>query len=237
LLTKTTLNPILLDLNKFTFSTRIGFYQNSNLWPSSSFKYSVKRKLMKLFTYNKFLPNVTMWYYNTLVKFIEYSTGKKVYLKFNPFIENSLTYSDLARCSLWAPRIGSFQRLLGHRIFVNESLRILHLAIRFKDPTFLSNWIKAMLYRMSFWKYRLLFRFLKYAMRYLFWVYFPELEFKGLKLKLKGKISVAGNARTRTLVYTIGETGHAKMNNRVLSHFTTINSFTGVMGFRLSFYF
>jgi len=50
---------------------------------------------------------------------------------------------------------------------------------------------------------------------------------------LKGKISVAGNARTRTLLYRIGETSHSKVNNRVLSDFTTINSFTGVMGFKI----
>jgi hypothetical protein len=71
----------------------------------------------------------------------------------------------------------------------------------------------------------------------LFWAYFPDLNFKGLKLRLKGKISVAGNARTRKLVYAIGETSHATVNNRVISDFTTVNSFTGVMGFRMTFYF
>jgi hypothetical protein len=54
-----------------------------------------------------------------------------------------------------------------------------------------------------------------------------------LKLKLKGKISVAGNARTRTLVYKIGETGYSKLNNRVLSDFSLINTFTGVLGFKI----
>ena len=234
---KTAVLPLLKDLTRFNFSSRITFYQNSNLWPSSIFKYAVRRKILKVFTYNKFLPNVTMWYYNTLIRFMENCSGKKVYLKFNPFIENSLTFSDLARCQMWMPRLWSFQKLLGHRIFINESLKILHLALRFKDPVFLSNWIKSMLYRLSFWKYRLLFRYLKYAMRYLFWTHFPELNFKGLKLKLKGKISVAGSARTRTLVYKIGETSHATVNNRVLSHFTTVNTFTGVMGFRMWFYF
>jgi len=70
--------------------------------------------------------------------------------------------------------------------------------------------------------------------------YYPcseEIGFRGLKLTLRGKISVAGNARTRTLFYAIGDTSNAKMNNRVLSYFTTVNSFTGVMGFTLLFYF
>ena len=138
---------------------------------------------------------------------------------------------------MWFGRVNPYQRILGHRIFVHESLRIFHLAIRFRDPTFLSNWIKAMLYRMSFWKYRVLFRFIKYILRTLFWAHFEELDFRGVKITLRGKISVAGNARTRTLAFTVGNTSHSEMNNRVLSSFTNIHSFTGVMGFRLSFYF
>lgn len=235
--TKSFLQPYMSEFHRYNFSSRVNFYENSNLWPSIHLNYTIKRKLFKRIHSIKFVPNVTMWYYDTLVKFIEHYTSRRVYLKFNPFIENSLTYIDLARCSMWEPRVYAFQRILGHRIFVNESLRILHLALRFRDPAFLSNWMKTMLYRMSFWKYRLLFRYVKFTMRYLFWPHFEELGFKGLKFILRGKISVAGNARTRTLVYTIGETSHAKVNNRVLSEFTTVNSFTGVMGFLVSFYF
>jgi ribosomal protein S3 len=178
-----------------------------------------------------------MWYYNMLIRFIENCSGKKVYMKFNPFVENSLSFSDLARCDLWYSRITGFQRILGPRIFLKESLKILFVAFKYKDPTFLANWIKGMLARMSFWKYKLLFRYLKYVMRYLFWFQFENLKFKGLKLRLKGKISVAGNARTRTLVYAIGETSFSKINNKVVSDYSTINTFTGVLGFKVWFFF
>ena len=83
----------------------------------------------------------------------------------------------------------------------------------------------------------MLFRYVKYVLQALFYTYFSELDFKGVKLVVRGKISVAGNARTRTLAYSIGSTSHSQMNNRILSHFTTIHSFTGVMGFRLTFYY
>lgn len=209
----------------------------SNLLPLTFFKHTIRRKVIKLVVSSKYLPRTTTYFYRSLIQFMEFYTGKKVYLKFNPFIENSLTYADLARCYMWFGRVNPYQRILGHRIFVHESLRIFHLALRFKDPTFLSNWIKAMLYRMSFWKYRVLFRYIKYVLRNLFWAHFDELDFKGIKLTLRGKISVAGNARTRTLTFSVGKTSHSEMNNRVLSDFTNIHSFTGVMGFRLSFYF
>ena len=62
---------------------------------------------------------------------------------------------------------------------------------------------------------------------------FNELGAKGFKVKLKGKISVAGNARTRTLVYRVGDTSHSKMSNRVAYDLSFINTFTGVLGFKL----
>ena len=229
--------PSLNSLTTHSFSSRINVFRLTNLWPSTFLNFTLKRKILKIFSFNKFLPNVTMWYYNLLIRFMESCTGKKVFLKFNPFIENFLSFSDIARCNMWSIRINSFQRLLGPKIFLNESLRIMHIALRFKDPTFFANWIKGMLNRMSFWKYRLLFRYIKFAMRYLFWLHFNELNFKGLKIKLKGKISVAGNARTRTLVYRIGETGYSKIENRVICDSSIINTFTGVLGFKIWFFF
>ena len=226
-----------LNLCRYGFADRSLLLTKTNLWPLQLFRYNIRRKVVKVVVNTRYLPRTTSYFYKTLVSFMEYYTGKKVYLKFNAFVENALTYSDLARCYMWFNRVLGFQRILGHRIFVHESLRIFHVAIRFRDPTFLSNWIKAMLYRMSFWKYRVLFRYIKYVLRMLFWSQFDDLDFKGVKLALRGKISVAGNARARSLLFSVGETSHSEMNHRVLSHFTTVHSFTGVMGFRLTFYF
>lgn len=62
---------------------------------------------------------------------------------------------------------------------------------------------------------------------------FADLGVKGLKLKLKGKISAAGNSRKRTILYRVGETSHSAVDLRVLHEFKTINTFTGVMGFQV----
>jgi len=229
--------PALYDVQRYNFSSRVQLFQTSNLWPVSTFSYVIRRRLLKTFTNRQFSPEMTMWVYYNLVRFMEHYSGRKVYLQFNPFVENSLTFHDLSRCYLWESRLRTFQRLLGAKIFVGESLRILYLALKSHDPKFLGNWIKEMLYRLSFWKSRLLFRYLKYVMKHFYYPCSEEIGFRGLKLTLRGKISVAGNARTRTLFYAIGDTSNAKMNNRVLSYFTTVNSFTGVMGFTLLFYF
>jgi ribosomal protein S3 len=62
---------------------------------------------------------------------------------------------------------------------------------------------------------------------------FDELDVKGIKFRLKGKISVAGNARTRTLLQRTGVTGHATFNNKVMTHLSLVPSFTGVMGLKV----
>jgi ribosomal protein S3 len=90
-----------------------------------------------------------------------------------------------------------------------------------------------MLKRLSFWKYRLIFRYLKFLLRHVFRPNFHLFDFRGVKLRLKGKISVAGNARTRTLFLRVGDTSHSKANNRVAYDLSYIHTFTGVMGFKL----
>ena len=209
----------------------------SNFVPALAIKFTIYRRILRVVGFSKFIPNVVPYYQYTLIQFLESMTGKRVYLKFNPFIENSLTFLDLSRCMVWEQRVMGFRRILGPKIFLNESLRIIYLSIKNKDSTFLTNWIKAMLYRMSFWKYRVIFRYLKYVIKVLFRPYFEELDFKGLKIKLKGKISIAGNGRTRTLMYRIGQTSNATFDNRVNYTLTLVHTFTGVLGFQLWFYY
>jgi ribosomal protein S3 len=66
---------------------------------------------------------------------------------------------------------------------------------------------------------------------------FKDLKLKGLKIKLKGKISSAGNSRKKIIVYRVGETSHSKVSLRVVNEFTRINTFTGVMGFQVSLFY
>ena len=208
----------------------------SNLWSTPKANYSIRRKLLRIVSSNLFSVDLSFWYYKTLTQFIENCSGRKSLLYFGPFVEKALTFEDQARCSLWNNRVTGFQRMMGHRIFVYEALSIVAMSIRLKDPTFLSNWIRGMLKRLSFWKYRLIFRYLKFLLQHVFRPNFHFFDFRGVKLRLKGKISVAGNARTRTLFLRVGDTSHSKANNRVAYDLSYIYTFTGVMGFKLWFF-
>jgi ribosomal protein S3 len=63
-----------------------------------------------------------------------------------------------------------------------------------------------------------------------FYNIFPLLKLKGLKIRLKGKISSAGNSRKKSIIYRIGETSHSKLDLRVIHDYDTVVTFTGVMG-------
>ena len=211
--------------------------RKSNLWTTSISNFTIRKTLFRRMQNLAFKPTLSAWYYKTLTSFMESVSGRHVALNFGPFVESALTFEDRALCATWYRRVVGFQKMLGHKIFAREALLLIAISLRLKDPTFLANWIRGMLKRLSFWKFRLLFRYLKFVLQHLFRFSFGHFHFRGLKLRLKGKISVAGNARTRTLVYRVGDTSHSKMSNRVAYDLSFINTFTGVLGFKLWFFF
>jgi len=74
--------------------------KNTDLNPAPAFKYEIRRRLVKSFAVSKFTPKVTPWYLTNLVRFIEYCSGRKVSVRLDPFIANSLTFTDKAKCHI-----------------------------------------------------------------------------------------------------------------------------------------
>lgn len=66
---------------------------------------------------------------------------------------------------------------------------------------------------------------------------FYLLKVKGFKVKLKGKISSAGNSRKKSILYRIGETSHSKIDLKILKENSTIVTFTGVMGLQVYIFY
>jgi ribosomal protein S3 len=66
---------------------------------------------------------------------------------------------------------------------------------------------------------------------------FNKLSIKGLKVRLKGKISSAGNSRKKSILYRVGETSYSKVSLKVLNESTTVVTFTGVMGLNVSIFY
>jgi ribosomal protein S3 len=78
----------------------------------------------------------------------------------------------------------------------------------------------------------MIFRYLYYVLRYLFKPLFATIGVRGVKFQLKGKVSVAGNARTRTIRNRVGDLSYATYNNKIILDLNLIRTFTGVIGFK-----
>ena len=176
---------------------------------------------------------VTTWTYNFFIRFLEYCTGKKILLQTSSFINHHVPTEFAAIFKKWVPRMGFYEKRLGHKFFFEESLHILYLGFVLRDARLLNAWLKSLIQRISFWKTRLIFRFLKYLFQNYFTYLFPKLGVKGLKIKLKGKISAAGNSRKRTILYRKGQTSHSTVDVRIAHELSVINTFTGALGLQI----
>ena len=217
-------------LSKYNIPVNLTY---TNLQPHNCFRYITSKKILSLFSTNKIREDVIPLYYNTLIRFMEHCSGKKIFIQLYPFLNQNVTYDYIVRYKAWITRMKSYERRLGHKFFFEEALHIMHLSFTLRDSILFSSWLKAMILRISFWKTRTIFRFLRYLFLIYFVHIFPELKIKGLKIRLKGKISAAGNSRKRTILYRVGQTSHSKLNLRVSHSKNTINTFTGVMGFQV----
>ena len=226
------LKPLLLILKKSNLD-KTKILTNSNINPSKHFHKTLTKQAFDFFSSYKFYQNIVPWYYNTLIRFFEHISGTKALIQIYPFVNQHLTYDWLVRYRSWLPRMSFYERMLGHKFFLEEALHIIHLSFIYKDSKLFASWLKAIILRISFWKTRSIFRFIKYLMLSHFYYVFRDLEIKGLKIRLKGKISVAGNSRKRSILYRIGKTSYSQTSLRVSHTKSTINTFTGVMGFQV----
>jgi hypothetical protein len=210
---------------------------HSNLTPHHSFSKHFSKKVLNSFANRLFREDVIPFYQNTLIRFIEFCTGKKALFQFYPFVNQHISKDYMVRYKKWLPRMGFYERRLGHRFFLEESLHIMHISFALRDPKIIASWLRAIILRISFWKTRSIFRFLKYLFHNYFIHVFDDIRIKGLKIRLKGKISAAGNSRKRTILYRVGNTSHSEVNLRVVKDFSLINTFTGVMGFQVYLFY
>ena len=247
-----TLKALMFSLNNLTshrtLSTALGTrldgllgddssIYSTNLIPHSAFQKHFSKKVLNSFANQRLREDLIPLYQNTLIRFIEFCTGKKAMFQFYPFVNQHVDKEYMVRYKKWLPRMSFYERRLGHRFFLEESLHIMHLSFALRDPKIIASWLRAIILRISFWKTRSIFRFLKYLFHNYFIHVFDDIRIKGLKIRLKGKISAAGNSRKRTILYRVGKTSHSEVNLRVVKDFSLINTFTGVMGFQVYLFY
>ena len=114
-------------------------FELSNLVPTKSFKLVLSKQLSSLFSLNKTREDVIPLFYHTLVRFVEHMSGKKFLFQFYPFLNQNVTTDYIIRYKSWIPRMGSYERRLGHKFFFEEALHIMHLSFILRDATLFAN--------------------------------------------------------------------------------------------------
>ena len=205
----------------------------SNLYPAYNLRLKNFRKSFAHLKNSLVVKDFGRWANLNSVKFLEHLLGQKILVKTYPFLLRSVSPEFISIYYMWAPRLTYYARRLGHRFFLLESLLILHISLYCRDSMVAISWLKSMIKRISFWKTRVIFRFIRYVFTYMFSSFFNTIGAKGFKVKLKGKISSAGNSRKRSIMYRFGKCSYSSVNNKCLYSMETVNTFTGVLGLQL----
>lgn len=206
---------------------------SSNLVSISPLKAKKKKSLLSENFKIRLLPPVMQWG----VKALEFVFNRRIYLEIRAIDYRLLSPMEYLRCEIWISKLKNFTRTLGAGFFLKDTVYLTYLSLRFHNPYLMIEWLQYTLMKISFWKYRSLFHFLRYIFRFFFWPIFNELGVTGVKFKLKGKISVSGNARTRSISTSAGRSGHTTKDHRIIHLSRLVPSFTGVMGFQIWFFF
>lgn len=177
------------------------------------------------------------WFNKTLIDVASSLSGKKSLLQFYPFLSSSLSKRSVITYKSWVPRLLFYQKRLGHRFFMEESLHVMHTALNLHDATLFAGWLKSLIKRISFWKTRSIFRYLVYLFNNFFTRELESIGCKGLRIRLKGKISAAGNSRKRSISLSFGKVSYSTLDIKCLSDNTAISTFTGAMCLRTQIFY
>lgn len=149
------------------------------------------------------------------------------------FTRQHLQPVELGKVMFWKGRLLNFQRVFGRTLFLTDSLIAFYVGLKLRDLPMLIRWLRRAFTKINFWRYRSFLYFIRYTFRYVMSQMYTDLAIKGIRFRLKGKISVAGNARTRTIEHTIGAMRSTSKQFAILHEQTTINTFTGVLGLQI----
>lgn len=118
---------------------RLKNLKHSNVTPTNNFSIIFFKKINNSIVFNKLKPELIPWYYHNIIRFIEFSSGKKALLQYYPFMSQEVEMFYIVKYKLWLPRMAYYERKLGHRFFLEEAVHILHLGFTLRDPVIISS--------------------------------------------------------------------------------------------------
>lgn len=113
----------------------------------------------------------------------------------------------------------------------------IYLATTYRDTTLLINWIQSRLRFMSLFRHRQFFRVVGISLLTSLGSSSPRAQLAGFSMQITGKLSVTGNAMSRTYLIRKGKGSLSALNYRLVQGFTLVRTRTGCLGLWLSLFF
>ena len=131
-----------------------------------------------------------------------------------------------------------FYKIFKKYLNINKQITgIIYYSLLLKDSSIFINFFKKILKNTSIKLHKKIFFSLKKFLLLVFKPYFFFLNVKGLFFNVKGKIGVSGNAKKRRYFFSLGEHSMSTKTLKIDFMFTTVTTFTGILGFSFSIFF
>jgi len=141
--------------------------------------------------------NLINYWTLVIIKLIATLTSKKVYLSIKTRIVKLFATYELVTLVNWESRLTFFKYKFSTIFFLDEFLAISLVSIKSLDFTLLIKLIQKLLKKLTIWEHKRFFNFIFYFFKYFLFFSFDYYNVQYLKLKLKGKLGLTGNARKR----------------------------------------
>jgi hypothetical protein len=171
-----------------------------------------------------YLNRIFFKHFNNFEKFLIYNVFDHISIIFKTFYIKSDIKSYKSYKRFWKLN----NRTLFFRNF--ETAVVLISFFIYKDTLLLTSFLRYNLQRMSLFKHRVFIVRLFKILKLLFIKTKDIYNILGLKVRITGKLSVTGNARTRSVYFQTGLTNKSNLETKVDYSFTSINTETGCLG-------
>jgi hypothetical protein len=168
-----------------------------------------------------------------VIRYAEFLINKKVLLSINFDFYSSLSTLELMQLSSSHLKLIRTASQFSTIFFLNEFLDLFYMFLKIKDSTILIDYIQRIIDSLSIWDHKKFFSFIFNLFKEHFYPLFPLLNVIGLKLVVKGKVSVTGNSRKRSIRLLLGRTSISPFLNSVNYSNKILNTNTGVLGLQV----
>lgn len=170
---------------------------------------------------------------NVTLGLFSYLFGGSVSLKINFSLYSYLSRSEYLFVNIIINHLSYYNLYFTSFFFIREFIEIVGLVLKLKDFYPLYTYLQRVLHVLIIWDHKSFFLFLFSMFSVHFYSMFSFFKILGLRLLIRGKVSVGGNSRRRKLALSINKISAMSSDYRVYFFNKLLVTRTGALGFRV----